>query len=349
MEKVKIGVISHAHGHINTYCGQMQNYDDVELIATWDDDENRGRQNAEKFGLEYRTSAESVVNDPDIDTVMVGVETNRHAEYTIMAAEAGKNILLQKPMATTLEDCDRIIEVVNKSGVMFSMAFQMRQDPVNRKIKELVEEGVVGKIAIVRRRHCIPVLLNPNFVNGPSKWHVDPVANIGMYFDDATHPADWFYWIFGRPVSVMAEIDSIVTDIAPDDNGVSIFRFPDGMMGTLFNGSTTVAGVNTTEIYGDEGTIIQDYGDAPSTSAPRTDDAIALKYIRRGDAQWTEFKMDIPSGQGERIAGIPRPFINYIRGLTNERVSPKEGRVSVEMILGAYQSAKTGTRVTFPS
>ena len=58
--------------------------------------------------------------------------------------------------------------------------------------------------------------------------------------------------------------------------------------------------------------------------------------------------MDIPSGQGERIAGIPRPFINYIRGLTNERVSPKEGRVSVEMILGAYQSAKTGTRVTFP-
>jgi predicted dehydrogenase len=348
MEKVKIGVISHAHGHINTYCGQMQNYDDVELIATWDDDENRGRQNAEKFGLEYRTSAESVVNDPDIDTVMVGVETNRHAEYTIMAAEAGKNILLQKPMATTLEDCDRIIEVVNKSGVMFSMAFQMRQDPVNRKIKELVEEGVVGKIAIVRRRHCIPVLLNPNFVNGPSKWHVDPVANIGMYFDDATHPADWFYWIFGRPVSVMAEIDSIVTDIAPDDNGVSIFRFPDGMMGTLFNGSTTVAGVNTTEIYGDEGTIIQDYGDAPATSAPRPDDAIALKYIRRGDAQWTEFKMDIPIGQGERIAGIPRPFINYIRGLTNERVSPKEGRVSVEMILGAYQSAKTGTRVTFP-
>ena len=347
MDKVRIGVISHAHGHINTYCGQMKNYDDVELVATWDDNKERGRQNAEKFGLEFRTSAEAVVNDPNIDTVMIGIETNRHADYTIMAAEAGKNILLQKPMATTLEDCDRIIEAVNKSGVKFSMAFQMRQDPVNRKIKELVEEGIVGNIAVVRRRHCIPVLLNPNFVNGHSKWHIDPVANIGMYFDDATHAADWFYWIFGRPISVMAEIDNIVTDIAPDDNGVSIFRFENGMMGTLFNSSTTVAGVNTTEIYGDEGTIIQDYGDSPSTSAPRPDDAIALKYIRLGDAQWTEFKMDIPKGQGERIAGIPRPFINYIRGLTDERVSPEEGRVSAEMILGAYQSAQEGKRIIF--
>lgn len=346
MDKVKIGVISHAHGHINTYCGQMQNYEDVELVATWDDNEERGRENAQKFGLEFRTSAEAVLSDPNIDTVMIGIETNRHAEYTIMAAEAGKNILLQKPMATTLEDCDRIIEAVNKSGVKFSMAFQMRQDPVNRKIKELVEAGVVGNIAVVRRRHCIPVLLNPNFVNGPSKWHIDPVANIGMYFDDATHAADWFYWIFGRPVSVMSEIDSIVTD-APDDNGVSIFRFKDGMMGILYNASTVVAGVNTTEIDGDKGTIIQDYGDSPSTSAPRPSDAIPLKYICKGDDAWTEFPMDIPKGQGERIAGIPRPFVNYIRGLTDERVSPEEGRVSVEMILGAYESAKEGRRVQF--
>lgn len=345
MDKVHIGVISHAHGHINTYCGQMQQFDDVALVATWDDNEDRGRANADKFGLEFRTSADAVLNDPDIDTVMIGIETNRHADYAQMAAQAGKNILLQKPMATTLEDCDRIIDAVNDSGVKFSMAFQMRQDPVNRKIKALVERGTVGEIAVVRRRHCIPVLLNPRFATSASKWHLDPVANIGMYFDDAIHAADWFYWIFGRPVSVMAEIDSVVTNFAPDDNGVAIFRFETGMMGILFNGSTTVAGVNTTEIYGDEGSIIQDYGDAPSTSAPRAQDAVPLKYIRRGDECWTEFKMDIPNGQGERIAAIPRPFIDYIRGLSDERVSAEDGRVSVEMILAAYQSTKDGRRI----
>jgi len=345
MEKVKIGVLSHAHGHINTYCQEMMNFDDVDLVATWDDDEERGRTNAQKFGFHFCDTAESLVNSKNIDTVMIGVETNRHADLVELAARAGKNILLQKPMATTLKDCDRIIKVVHETGVKFSMAFQMRHDPVNRKIKALVEQGILGNLAVVRRRHCIPVLLNPTFVNGPSKWHLDPVANIGMFFDDATHAADWFYWTFGKPVSVMAEIDNILTDVAPDDNGVAIFRFENGMIGTLFNGSTTLFGVNTTEIYGDNGTLIQDFGDSPSTSAPRREDAVPLKYIRNGDDRWTELAMDIPRGQGERIAGIPRPFIDYIRGLSDERVSPEEGRISVEMVLAAYQSAEQGKRI----
>lgn len=345
MDTVHIGVLSHAHGHINTYCNQMMHFDDVSLVATWDDDEERGRTNAQKFGLDFHDTPEAIVNNPKIDTVMIGAETNRHANLVELAAKAGKHILLQKPMATTLADCDRIIKVVNETGVKFSMAFQMRHDPVNQKIKALVEEGVLGNIAVIRRRHCIPVLLNPTFVKGPSYWHMDPVANVGMFFDDATHAADWFYWTFGKPVSVMAEIDNIVTNIAPDDNGVALYRFENGMIGTLFNGSTTLFGVNTTEIYGDNGTLIQDYGDSPATSAPRPENAIPLKYIQKGDNKWTELAMDIPHGQGERIAAIPRPFINYIRGLTDERVSPEEGRVSVEMVLAAYESAKTGKRV----
>ena len=349
MDKVKIGVLSHAHGHVNTYCSVMQHFDDVELVATWDDEPERGQQQARNFGLDFRPTPEEVVDDPEIDTVMIGCETNRHAEFVELAAAAGKHILLQKPMATTLEDCDRIIDAVHKVGVKFSMAFQMRHDPVNQKIKALLCEGVVGQVAIVRRRHCIPVLLDPGFINGFTRWHLDPVANVGMFFDDATHAADWFYWLLGKPVSVMAEIDNIVTRVAPDDNGVAIYRFAGGIMGILFNGSTTVAGVNTTEIYGDEGTIVQDYGDAPSTSAPRSQDAVPLKYIRKGEDAWTEFRMDIPKSQGERIAAIPRPFIDYIRGRIDERVSPEEGRVSVEMVLGAYQSAREGRRIRFPA
>jgi len=345
MEKIHIGVLSHAHGHINTYCNELMHFDDVELVATWDDDDERGRTNAQKFGLDFCSTPEGVVTNNKIDTVMIGVETNRHADLVELAARAGKNILLQKPMATTLADCDRITKIVNETGVKFSMAFQMRHDPVNRKIKELVELGVLGNIAVVRRRHCIPVLLNPSFVNGPSHWHIDPIANIGMFFDDATHAADWFYWIFGKPISVMAEIDNIVTHVAPDDNGVALYRFENGIIGTLFNSSTTLFGVNTTEIYGDNGTLIQDYGDSPATSAPRPPNAIPLKYIQKGDDHWTELAMDIPKNQGERIANIPRPFIDYIRGLSDERVSPEEGRVSVEMVLAAYASAKTGKRI----
>lgn len=348
MNRVGIGILSHAHGHANVYCQVMRGFDDVDLIATWDDNVERGRQAAQNFGLEYRPNADDVIQDPRVDAVIVTMETNRHAEFIERSAAAGKHILCQKPLATTLADCDRIIEAVRRHGVKFSMAFQMRHDPVNQKIKELLDAGAVGRVAVVRRRHAINVLLNPNFVNGPSRWHMDPIANVGMFFDDAVHAADWFYWLLGDPRSVTAEIDQVVTNVAPDDNGVAIYRFQRGELGILFNSSTTVAGINTTEIYGDQGTIVQDYGDAPSTSAPRPANAVPLRMIRKGEDNWTEFNLPIPQSQAERLAAVPRPFIDYVRGLTDETIKAKEGRKSVEMVLGAYCSAAEGKRVFFP-
>jgi predicted dehydrogenase len=348
MNKVGIGILSHAHGHANTYCRVMQGFDDVELIASWDDNLERGQQAAKSFGTEYRAKADDVIKDPRINAVIVSTETNRHAEFVERAAAAGKHILCQKPMATTLDDCDRIIAAVAKHGVKFSMAFQMRHDPVNLKIKELVDQGAVGKIAVVRRRHAINVLLNPSFVNGHTRWHLDPVANVGMFFDDATHAADWFYWMLGQPYTVTAQVDRIVTDFGTDDNGVAVYRFQNGEIGILLNSSTTVAAVSTTEIYGDQGTIVQDYGDAPATSAPRAPGVAPLRLIRRGDKQWTEFHLPIPASQGERIAAIPRPFIDYVRGLTDCTISAEDGRKSVEMVLAAYQSSSQGRQIDLP-
>lgn len=350
MDTIGIGILSHAHGHVNTYCRVMQDFEDVRLAATWDDNVERGHTAADSFGLDFRDNPEAVVDDPAIDAVIIASETNRHADHVELAAAAGKHILLQKPMATTLADCDRIVKAVADSGVKFSMAFQMRHDPVNRKIRDLLAENAVGKISMIRRRHCINVLLNEAFVNGPSRWHMDPVANIGMFFDDATHAADWFFWLFGQPESVVAEIDQVVTDVSPDDNGAAIYRFREGEIGILLNSSTTVAGVNTTEIYGTEGTIVQDYGDAPSTSAPRAIEASPLRLIRTGDKEWTEFQMPIPTAQSERIAAIPRPFVDYVRDIhhEHEHVPAEDGRVSVEMVLGAYRSAAEGRRVLFP-
>ena len=163
--KIGIGILSHAHGHANAYCEEMLGFDDVELVATWDDNVERGAQAARAYGMAFRDDADQVIDDPRVDAVIVTCETNRHAAYVERAAAAGKHVLLQKPMATTLADCDRIIDAVQRSGIKFSMAFQMRHDPVNKKIKELVDAGAVGKIAVVRRRHAIDVLLNPAFVH----------------------------------------------------------------------------------------------------------------------------------------------------------------------------------------
>ena len=154
---------------------------------------------------------------------MIGSETSRHAALCIAAAEAGKHILLQKPMAMTLEECDRMNASAAAHGVTLAMAWQMRHDPANIKMRDLVQSGALGTIGVVRRRHCIPVLFNAEFINGPTNWHVRAETNIGMFADDAAHPIDWLCWTFGKPVSVMAEIDNVLTHAAPDDNGIALF------------------------------------------------------------------------------------------------------------------------------
>ncbi|MGY8827038.1 MAG: Gfo/Idh/MocA family protein [Candidatus Latescibacterota bacterium] len=301
MTTTRLAFISFAHGHAGIYCRALADRDDVELVSCWDDDTERGQRNAEEFGIHFHTDIDALLTDASIDTVLINSETNRHAGFVERPASAGKNVLLQKSMATSLADCDRIIAAVKESGIRFSMAYQMRHDPANNKIRELLAENAVGKVAMMRRRHSISVLLNPDFVNGPSRWHFDPQANIGMFFDDASHPADWLYSLFGMPVSVSAEIDAIISDVAPDDNGVAIFRFARGEMVVLLNSSTTLAAVSTTEVYGDQGTIVHDYGDDPSTSAPRDPHAVPLRLLRKGAEQWEEFPIAIPASHAERI------------------------------------------------
>lgn len=348
-EKLGIGIVSFAHGHVNAYAHRIQGFDDAQLIACWDDDEARGRQNAETFGIPYSPHLEDILARPDIDCVIVASETNKHADLCVAAMEAGKAVLLQKPMATTLADCDRIIAAVEKSGVWFSLAFQMRCDPQNIKMKELIASGAIGKLGAIRRRHCIPVLFNQGFVEGPSRWHISAEANRGMFFDDATHALDWLYWTLSRaPISVMAEIDNVLTDVAPDDTGVALFRYEDGLFAEVFNASVTWAGENTTEIYGDKGVIIQNHGDSPSCGVkPPHPIGVKMYQSDKPDLGWQDLGLPIPESHGERIAGVARPFIDALKAGT-PMCSAQEGRISVEMALASYRSAQTGQRVTLP-
>jgi predicted dehydrogenase len=346
--KIGIGVISFAHGHAGTYCRRLLPDEDVKLVACWDDDPERGKSNAAQFGMAYSPHLEDLIHNPEIQAVFVTCETNRHAEMVVAAAEAGKDILCQKPMALTLADCDRIIAVVKKTGVRFMMAHQMRRDPANIKMKELVDAGALGKIGVLRRCHCINVLFNESFVKGPTHWHIDPEKNMGMFMDDASHATDFIHWMLGYPTSVIAEIDNILTHIAPDDTGLAVYRFPSGAMAILLNSSVTLAGENTTEIYGDQGVLIQNYGDMVSCAVPLPPSPIALKLYTRAQPTWRDLGLPIPKSQGERIAAVPRPFIDCIKYGRAPDITAQDGRVAVEMVLGAYQAGKLGKRIQFP-
>jgi predicted dehydrogenase len=343
---LRLGIISYAHGHIHAYVDVIKGFNDAQVVAAWDDNPERGAKYSAQYGIAFEPDLDRLLARDDIDAVFITSPTNQHAEHAVSAAQAGKHILLQKPMALTLADCDRIIAAVAQYGVRFSLCYQMRADPVNQKIKALLDEGAVGKVAVVRRRHAIPVLLNPEFAY-PGNWHIDPAQNMGMFMDDASHAADWFLWMLGQPVSVIAEIDNVVTDVAPDDNGVAVYRFAHKEIGILLNSSTTLAAEATTEIYGDQGSIIHNYGDVPSSNVPNPPGAVALKIYRAAVGDWEYFDFPLVK-HGERIRAVPRAVIDYLQGKSGPLATAAEGRICIEMILGAYQAAQTGQRVRFP-
>jgi predicted dehydrogenase len=345
MAKIGIGVLSWAHGHIGMYAERIRGFDDARLVSCWDDDPERGWANAERFGIPWHQDVDAVLADKDVECVMIGCETNRHADLVEAAAAAGKSILLQKPLATSLKDADRIARAVNMAGVWFSVAWQMRLDPQNILMRKLVRDGAVGKVGIVRRRHCIGLLLDPGFVEGPSRWHISPVANRGMWADDASHACDWLYWMLGRPVSVIAEIDNVLTRVAPDDAGFAVFRYADGKMAEVHNASVTIAAENTTEIYGDAGVIIQNHGDNSSCLVkPAHPVGVKLFQREKADLGWQVQDVPVPAGHGERISGVARPFIDALRA-GEPLCSAEEARVSLEMIDACYTAARTGRRV----
>jgi predicted dehydrogenase len=349
VSKIGVGVLSFAHGHVHAYCAQMRGMENADLIAAWDDDIGRGKGAADQFGMAFRPHLEDVLDDPAIDIVFIASETNKHADLTVAACASGKNVVLQKPMALSLADCDRITDAVDRNGVFFSLAFQMRYDPANRRMKELIDSGALGRVGVLRRRHCIGVLFSEAFVNGPTHWHIDPEANMGMWMDDASHATDFLYWMLGEPVSVVAEIDNILTHVAPDDTGVALYRFANGEIGILFNSSVILAAENTTEIYGDQGVVIQDYGDGPSLAIPPPAGAVAVRYFDRNAAElgWQDQGVPIPAGHGERIQAVAGHILEAFTA-GKPTVTAREGKVSTGMVLGAYRAAREGRRVSLP-
>lgn len=342
-----LAVLGYAHGHVGSYTSQIRGFDDAQVLTCWDHDENRARSNAANFGHDYSTDLAAVLARDDVQGVMIGAETNRHAEVAVAAAEAGKDILIQKPLAFRLDDCDRIIAAVERAGVRAMVAYQMRCDPLNQKIKEIIDSGAIGRVGYIRRRHCIDVLFNEGFVKGASNWHISAEANKGMFSDDASHAADFLLWVLGMPVSVMAEIDNVLTNVAPDDTGVALYRWADGCMGTLMNASVTRAAENTTEVYGDKGTIVQNHDDGPSTGV-RPPGAVGLKLYTVETGAWELFDIPLPAGHGERIAAVARRAVDWFLGRAEPISTLAEAKQTVHMILGAYQSAETGRRVKLP-
>lgn len=337
---IKVGILGFAHGHVNAYCNQWQQKPElgIELVAGWDHEAARLAKSVESYAIQGYAGLDEFLAHPGLQAVVIGAETSFHAEMVERAAAAGKMIALQKPLALTLAEADRIVAAVERHNVSFTLAWQMRVDPQNVEIKELMQSGILGKIFMVRRRHGLPAQL----WDTANMWHFDAALNRDIWADDSAHPIDFIYWLLGRPESVTAEIS---THLVPNDNGIALFRYANGLLAEVSCSFTCLAAENSIEVIGEKGSIVQNYGDVPSCNVPRPADAPGLKWYTHEKKEWSYSQIASPSNHGARIAGLSAPLAEFFQGKRPPIATAQEGRTALRMTLATYVSSREGRRV----
>lgn len=340
---IRVGILGFAHGHINGIAGEWQAHPEygVVLICGWDHDETRRQKNCADRNIEQCASAEQLLARQDIDAVIITAETATHAELAVKAANAKKQVILYKPLALTLEQADAIVEAVNANQVPFTVAWQMRVDPVNLKIKELIGRGELGKPYFFRRRHCLGMHNNPDFKN---MWHVDAKLNRDIFADDSAHAVDWLQSLFGMPETVSCEMSTMHIPEVQNDTGVALFKYSNGLIVEMMFSSACAAAEITSEGYFEKGAMQHYGGDGPGTRLPH-DNQPALKWFKEGEKDWRVSDIPLPAGQWDRIKDQAKPLADFLNGLRPALCGAEEARDSLRMVLACYLSVREGGRV----
>ena len=339
---VNVGVLGFAHSHVMSFGKNWMEHPElgVKITGGWDRDPARCAESCAALNARPFPTPEELLSS-DIQAVVVSCETKFHPDMVEIAAAAGKDIILYKPMALTMADADRIVAAVEKHGVRFTMGWQMRCDPQNAKIKELIDSGKMGALTMFRRRHSLATQEMGNF---ETLWHADPELNRDIFADDSSHPINLMQWLFGMPETVLCEMSSMINPKIPNDTGIALFKYKNGMIADISCSFTTTAAEIGTELYGDKGSVQQYFVDGPSTKLPH-DTKTGLKWYFTGDPDWTVSEIESPLAHGERIYNQGTQLAQFLCG-GESLCTAQEGRDSLRLVLACYVSARTGQRVS---
>lgn len=203
MEKIKWGIIGAGDVAEVKSGPAFQKAADSALQAVMRRDATRAKDFARRHGVpEWYDDAERIILHPEINAIYIATPPSSHEEYAIRALRAGKHVYLEKPMATSLEACQRIVDEVNKSDQKLVLAHYRRALPAFMKVKELLGQQAIGDVRFVEIRILQPAqskLIAQTDIN----WRVKPeISGGGLFHDIAPHQLDLMYVYFGKPTSM---------------------------------------------------------------------------------------------------------------------------------------------------
>jgi len=300
----------------------------VELAALCTRTRGRLDELGKRYGVtRLYTDYHDLLADPEIDALSIVTHINDHHQIAVEALAAGKHVLLEKPMAASVEQCDRIVAAARKSRAQFMVGHICRFDPRVAMAKEAIAQGRVGKIISMHARRNLSKVIGRMVLD-----------KISALMGDGIHDADLMLWFAGsRPLSVYAQ------EVHPGEN-----KYPDAAWAMMRLESGAVAVVESIwylpestpyqidarmEVIGTQGAIYINCGEAGLT-------------IHDTQGNKIPDTMYWPQVFGERF-GILRAEIEYFaqcvrEGRKPDRITPEESRTAVAVMLFAAESSRTG-------
>lgn len=315
--------------------------DDADLVAIAEPREDAGRSFAAEHEATWYTSLDEMLEQAEIDVVIVATPSGLHPEQVVRAAQAGKHVISEKPMAITADGVNRMIEACEDAGVRLAVIFQNRLSADVVKIRRAIEKGYLGT----------PVLANGAMYWYRSQEYYDAnggwrgtwaLDGGGALMNQAIHTVDLLQWLMGGVASIQAHTSTLTHEIETEDIASASFRFANGAQGSIT--ATTSASQDypvRVEIIGTGGraTLENNVVTRWDAAQPLDDSLLTAEDHELVDG-W-QANEAFGSGHTRQLRTIFRRLADGVQ----PPVAGIEARMAVDIILGIYESARTGMRV----
>ena len=332
------GAISAAHME-----GYLQFPERCRIVAVSDIYVEKAQERIDQFGLEARAVKDyKELLQEDIDLVSICTPPYTHAELAVQFMEAGAHVLVEKPMASSLEECDRMNEAARRTGKMLSVVAQNRFKTPMMKMKAVLESGLIGKVLHVQvdsfwwRGHCYYDLW------WRGTWEKE---GGGPTLNHAVHHIDALLWMMGSPVELQAMMSNVAHDNAEvEDLSIGMLRYADGALGQL---------TSSVVHHGEEQQLIFQ-GEKARVSAPwkvTASNSRANGFPEPNtalEAQLQALYDGLPEVAYEAHTGQIDNVLTAIETGAPVLIDGISGRQTLELITAIYKSASTGEKVKLP-
>lgn len=336
---VKYGVIGCGAIAQRRHLPECVNNPESKLVALADPVKERVEFLATKYGAKAYSDYKEILADPTIDAVVVAGPNSLHMTQTIEALNAGKHVLVEKPMATTREDAKAMIEAARKTGKFLMIGLNQRLMPPHVKAKKLLQSGAIGNVFAFRTAFQHP---------GPEGWSVDAgkswffkkgQAFMGVTGDLGVHKADLLRWLLGQEFT---EVNGIVSTLDKRDNEGKLIDLDDNAYLTLKTaGNITGSMILSWTNYGPEENYTVLYGQHGVLSIGTDPNYTVVIDYRNGERELHKTGA-IATNTAQVASGIIDAFTKSIATNTPPEIDGMEGYKSLDVILTAVEAAKLG-------